>query len=346
MTAAPVNDGSIKLTVDSQQVVFPDAQPYLDSAHRTMVPIRFVTEAMGADVQWDADTSTAVISKNGITVNITKGSKTLTVNSASGTSYVTMDTVAVIKDGRTFVPIRFVVEALGGFVDYSNYYGVAEIESCSGELNAEEMKRLRSYAPVQWWAGYFTEEKSKKYIDPTIAEIYGASKSKSWFADAHQFLVTQDDITWKAKDIVSDTRVEAGTHSWDYAKFVAEFVEQWVEAETWGEATAGGAQKGHWNGKSSRWNATVSYKTDTAMTYQTIGPAMRFINVRGIMTVTPHSGTDAALFEKCFGVTPEMEKTYTFDTEFIIRVDQYDFLDVVQANRFDASGNAIDMVQK
>ena len=344
LVAGAASDGTIKLTVDSQQVVFPDAQPYLDSAHRTMVPIRFVTEAMGADVKWDSDTSTAVISKNGISVNITKGSKTLTVNSASGTSYVTMDTVAVVKDGRTFVPIRFVVEALGGFVDYSNYYGVAEIESCSGELNATEMKRLRSYAPVQWWANYFTEEKSKKYIDPTIAEIYGANKTKSWFADAHQFLVTQDDITWKAKDIVSDTRVEAGTHSWDYAKFVAKHVEQWVECET--IEAAGVSMSGHWNGQSSKWNATVSFKTDTAMTYQAIGPAMRFINVRGIMTVTPHSGTAAVLFEKWFGVAPEMEKTYTFDTEFIVRVDQYDFLDVVQANRFDASGNAIDMVQK
>ena len=341
LMAGAVNDGTIKLTVDSQQVVFPDAQPYLDSAHRTMVPIRFVTEAMGADVKWDNDTSTAVISKNGITVNITKGSKTLTVNSASGTSYVTMDTVAVVKDGRTFVPIRFVVEALGGFVDYSNYYGVAEIASCSGELNATEMKRLRSYAPVQWWANYFTEEKSKKYIDPTIAEIYGANKTKSWFADAHQFLVTQDDITWKAKDIVSDTRVESGTHSWDYAKFVAKYVEQWVECETFGTGS-----KGHWNGKTAKKNMTVSYKTDTATTYQAIGPAMRFINVRGIMTVTPHSGTDAEWFEKTFGVTPEMEKTYTFDTEFIIRVDQYDFLDVVQANRFDSNGNAIDMIQK
>ena len=344
LVAGAASDGTIKLTVDSQQVVFPDAQPYLDSAHRTMVPIRFVTEAMGADVKWDSNTSTAVISKNGITVNITKGSKTLTVNSASGTSYVTMDTVAVVKDGRTFVPIRFVVEALGGFVDYSNYYGVAEIASCSGELNAAEMKRLRSYAPVQWWAGYFDGEESKSYIDPTIAEIYGANKSKSWFADAHQFLVTQDDITWEAKDIVRNMKAEKGTHSWDYAKFVAEYVEQWVEAETL--SASGVSMSAHWNGKSSKWNNTISFKTDAAMTYQSIGPAMSYIDVRGIMTVTPHSGTDSALFEKIFGVTPEMEKTYTFDTDFVVSVDKYGYLDIIQANRFDASGNAVDMVQK
>ena len=343
-TAAPASDGTIKLTVDSQQVVFPDAQPYLDSAHRTMVPIRFVTEAMGADVKWDNDTSTAVISKNGITVNITKGSKTLTVNSASGTSYVTMDTVAVVKDGRTFVPIRFVVEALGGFVDYSNYYGVAEIASCSGELNAAEMKRLRSYAPVQWWANYFTEEKSKKYIDPTIAEIYGANRTKSWFADAHQFLVTQDDITWEAKDRVSKEVASEGTHSWDYARLVAKFVENWVECEK--VEAAGVSMPGHWNGKTSLKDLTVSYKTDTAMTYQAIGSAMGYINVRGIMTVTPHSETDSALFEKMFGVTPEMEKTYTFDTDFVISLNQYGFFNVIQSNRFDSNGNAIDMVQK
>ena len=347
LVAGAANDGTIKLTVDSQQVVFPDAQPYLDSAHRTMVPIRFVTEAMGADVKWDSNTSTAVISKNGITVNITKGSKTLTVNSASGTSYVTMDTVAVVKDGRTFVPIRFVVEALGGFVDYSNYYGVAEIASCSGELNATEMKRLRSYAPVQWWAGYFDGEESKSYIDPTIAEIYGANKSKSWFADAHQFLVTQNDITWEAKDIVRNMKAEKGTHSWDYAKFVAEYVEQWVECETFGSLGANDpGDAGHWNGKTAKKNMTVSYKTDAAMTYQAIGPAMSYIDVRGIMTVTPHSGTDAEWFEKTFGVTPEMEKTYTFDTDFVISVDKYGYLDIIQANRFDSNGNAVDMVQK
>ena len=344
MFAAPASDGTIKLTVDSQQVVFPDAQPYLDSAHRTMVPIRFVTEAMGADVKWDSDTSTAVISKNGITVNITKGSKTLTVNSASGTSYVTMDTVAVVKDGRTFVPIRFVVEALGGFVDYSNYYGVAEIASCSGELNATEMKRLRSYAPVQWWANYFDSDESKSYIDPTIAEIYGANKSKSWFADAHQFLVTQDDITWEAKDIVRNMKADKGTHSWDYAKFIAEYVEQWVECETF--EASGVSATGHWNGKTAKKNMTVSYKTDAAMTYQAIGPAMSYIDVRGVMTVTPHSGTDSALFEKWFDVTPEMEKTYTFDTDFVISVDKYGYLDIIQSNRFDVNGNAVDMIQK
>ena len=341
MFAAPANDGTIKLTVDSQQVVFPDAQPYLDSAHRTMVPIRFVTEAMGADVKWDSNTSTAVISKNGITVNITKGSKTLTVNSASGTSYVTMDTVAVVKDGRTFVPIRFVVEALGGFVDYSNYYGVAEIASCSGELNAAEMKRLRSYAPVQWWAGYFDGEESKSYIDPTIAEIYGANKSKSWFADAHQFLVTCGDITWEAKDIVRNMKADKGTHSWDYAKFVAEYVEQWVECETFGTGSSA-----HWNGKTSKRDMAVSYKTDTAMTYQAIGPAMSYINVRGVMTVTPNSGMDAESFNTKFGVYPETGKTYTFDTEFIISVDKLGYLDVIQANRFDSNGNAVDMVSK
>ena len=82
------------------------------------------------------------------------------------------------------------------------------------------------------------------------------------------------------------------------------------------------------------------------MTYQAIGPAMSYIDVRGVMTVTPHSGIDTDLFEKRFGVTPEMEKTYTFDTDFVISVNKYDFLEVIQANRFDTNGNAVDMIQK
>ena len=156
--------------------------------------------------------------------------------------------------------------------------------------------------------------------------------------------MTQDDITWEAKDIVSKEVASSGTHSWDYARFIAEYVERWVECETF--EAAGVSASGHWNGKTAKKNMTVLYKTDAAMTYQAIGPAMSYIDVRGAMSVTPHSGSDAEWFEKTFGVTPEMEKTYTFDTDFVISVDKYGYLDIIQANRFDANGNAVDMVQK
>ena len=105
--------------VNGELVDFPDGQPYVDANSRTMIPVRFVTEALGAKVSWDGPNQTAVIEKDGTTVKIKIGSTDLTVIKSGKTSTVKMDTAAVVKDGRTYVPIRFVAEALGAEVVYS-----------------------------------------------------------------------------------------------------------------------------------------------------------------------------------------------------------------------------------
>ena len=38
----------VTVTLDGTEVTFPDAQPFVDVRDRTLVPIRFVSEAMGA----------------------------------------------------------------------------------------------------------------------------------------------------------------------------------------------------------------------------------------------------------------------------------------------------------
>ena len=122
MTQFPIGEESgfvgrqdnTQVAVDKVMVNFPDAQPFKDQNGRTLIPVRFVTEAMKADVVWNAEDRTAVITKDGITVEITIGEKQLRVTNADGTkSTVTMDTTAIIEDDRTYVPIRFVAEALG-----------------------------------------------------------------------------------------------------------------------------------------------------------------------------------------------------------------------------------------
>lgn len=97
--------------VNTIKVAFPDAQPYVDNNSRTLIPVRFVTEALGADVSWNG--KAAVIVQDGITVTVPIGSSNITVEQNGTTRTVTMDTAAVIKEQRTFVPIRFVAEALG-----------------------------------------------------------------------------------------------------------------------------------------------------------------------------------------------------------------------------------------
>ena len=60
---------NIKITVNGQQVEMDDdddVEPFIYKG-RTMVPVRFVSEALGADVDWDGNTNTVIInSKNNI----------------------------------------------------------------------------------------------------------------------------------------------------------------------------------------------------------------------------------------------------------------------------------------
>ena len=84
--------------------------PYIDDAWRTMVPVRVLAETLGAEVEY-ADNVVTVVDGD-TTVEMTIGEKAYTINGEAAEAE--MDTVPVIGDGdRTYVPIRFLTNALG-----------------------------------------------------------------------------------------------------------------------------------------------------------------------------------------------------------------------------------------
>lgn len=85
--------------------------PYVDSAWRTMVPVRVLAESFGADVDFDEEAQTVTIVDGDTTIVMTVGSTEYTIN---GEAAEAMDTAPVIgSDNRTYVPVRFVAEGLG-----------------------------------------------------------------------------------------------------------------------------------------------------------------------------------------------------------------------------------------
>lgn len=93
-----------------------DVAPFIEGG-RTFIPIRFAAETVGVsadNVIWNAEAKTVTILKGDRVIGLTIGSNVLTVN---GTPIV-MDTAAMIKDGRTVLPVRFVAQALGAAVTW------------------------------------------------------------------------------------------------------------------------------------------------------------------------------------------------------------------------------------
>ena len=111
------SSGRMIIETDGNPVSFDeDAQPFIDENGRTQIPIRAVAEAMGCEVSWDNDTRTATIKKDNIIIVITIDEASLKV----GSETVEMDTTAKIINNRTYIPVRFVGEALGMKVNWKS----------------------------------------------------------------------------------------------------------------------------------------------------------------------------------------------------------------------------------
>jgi hypothetical protein len=114
----------VKVFVDNQEVAF-DTQPYINSDNRTMVPVRFVSESLGASVYWDEALHLVTIINGQDEIKMTINNKFILLNGAS----FEMDTEAILLDGRTMVPLRFISEYLGATVDWDPINSVVHVYS-------------------------------------------------------------------------------------------------------------------------------------------------------------------------------------------------------------------------
>ncbi len=76
---------------------------------RTLVPLRFISEAFGCDVQWIGEEQKVVITKGDKRMEFVIGSNEFTADGKS----IALDSPAIIRDDTTLVPIRAISDALG-----------------------------------------------------------------------------------------------------------------------------------------------------------------------------------------------------------------------------------------
>jgi uncharacterized lipoprotein YddW (UPF0748 family) len=152
--ASAIGASDIGVKIDGEAVVLQSGygEPYIDTNSRTLVPLRGVMEAFGAAVSWDSDSSTASVAKNGIMVQATIGQAYIYVNGVP----VTNDTSAVIKNERTYLPIRAVLEAFGAGVSWDEegrtvvVRSDGTVEESPGNINRGENTARSGELDAMW----------------------------------------------------------------------------------------------------------------------------------------------------------------------------------------------------
>lgn len=109
---------------------------------RTLVPIRFVAQRLGADVSWDQSTKTATVIRGNSEIKLQIDSNQVVLNNQTKT----IDNNSIPRlvtfsnnDSRTMVPVRFVSETFGYEVGWDPEYEIPYINSSDESENIEVM---------------------------------------------------------------------------------------------------------------------------------------------------------------------------------------------------------------
>lgn len=109
-----------------------ETRAYIDpNANTTMVPLRFVSQELGASVEWQGETRRIIIKDGATTITLTIGSRAANVNGKNEQ----LLTNPVIVGSSTYVPIRFVSEILKAQVDWLPETRTVRILKGSKEIN-------------------------------------------------------------------------------------------------------------------------------------------------------------------------------------------------------------------
>ncbi len=125
-----VKEAGVLINEDSLKT---DFSPYIKEG-RTFVPIREITEKLGADVKWNGKDKSIKITLNGDVINMQIDNSKVTVNDKK----IELDRAQAPqlalyskprKETKTMVPLRFISETFGYNVDWNNDEVRAEIST-------------------------------------------------------------------------------------------------------------------------------------------------------------------------------------------------------------------------
>lgn len=174
----------VRVFVDGVEVDFPDQKPFVNTDNRTLVPARFVSQALGAAVNWTDATKTVRINYKEKVICLQIGAQSAGVGETS----VILDTAPTIANNRTMVPLRFVSECLGGKVCWEQVGETGMINIFTKGQNEAEIQAAIAGSKNIIESGYMGElwgydNPSGKMPDPAAHDARVAADKASVTSD-------------------------------------------------------------------------------------------------------------------------------------------------------------------
>lgn len=107
-------ESQITVSIDGQQLTF-NKPPVMENG-TTLVPFRTIFEELGLNVGWNPTTNTVTGKKDGLSIQLNIGNKKSTVDG----KVITLAVAPKVVEGTAFVPLRFITEASGAYISWSD----------------------------------------------------------------------------------------------------------------------------------------------------------------------------------------------------------------------------------
>lgn len=135
---------NVNVLINGKLVQYNDSSgyPYVDENNRTMVPLRATMETAGAAIGYDSKNPTAIVITEYNRIEVPIGTNYIYKDN----NKILNDTISVIKNGRTYLPIRIVLESAGYTVEWDGKTGT--VNAYNYDYNSNEL------------AGYSTDDLS------------------------------------------------------------------------------------------------------------------------------------------------------------------------------------------
>jgi hypothetical protein len=136
------NEGTIKISLDGQYISS-DVAPVIENGY-TLVPVRVITEKLGAEVAWNGNDRSIAIKTGTKHIQLSIDNKQAIINSDAGSNTVQLQAAPFIKDEKAMVPLRFIAEELGLQVNWDDVQRTIFLVSSVKETAVQDSVKVSS----------------------------------------------------------------------------------------------------------------------------------------------------------------------------------------------------------